>query len=117
MIVMRTFSVTGLIALAGCGVSVADLRPDFSAPRPTPAVAPAPTPVPAPIMTAKERLLAAIEGQGCELSAGNASAIMTNATISADELKTLIPQLQTEGRVEVKNSGAIRVISPNCVNA
>lgn len=115
MIATRILPVAGLVALTGCGLNIADLRPGL--PTPTPVVAPAPTPVPAPvpIMTAKERLVAAIEGQGCELNASNVTAILNAATISSDELKDLIPQLQTEGRVEVKNSGAIRVISAKCV--
>lgn len=111
----RLLTATVFLALAGCsGISIADLRPNFDAvPRPTPAVAPAPMPAPA-VMTAKERLVAAIEGQGCELNASNGAAVMSDATIGADELRTLIPQLQTEGRVEVVNGGAIRVISPQC---
>ncbi len=112
MNVLRLIPAFALIGVAGCGITIADLRPDF-VPKPIPAVAPAPMPAP-PIMTAKERLVAAIEGQGCELTKANVSTVLQNATISADELKTLIPQLQTEGRAELQSNGAIRVISPQC---
>lgn len=110
------------VSLSGC-MSVTDFRSGFgggnrtaSAPV-TPVVAPAPvTPIVpvTPVMTAKERLVSAIEGQGCELNATNVGAILSNATISPDELRQLAPQLQAEGRVEVSGSGAIRVRSANC---
>ena len=74
---------------------------------------PAPVPV-TPVLTAKERLVSAIEGQGCELNATNVGAVLTNATITREELMQLVPPLQSEGRVAVSGSGAIRVISSQC---
>ena len=104
-------ALAGLVAVAGC--DVIDIRPMLPNVQPTPAVAPAP--MAAPVLTARERLVRAIEGQGCELNRTNVGAVLTDATISADELERLIPQLQAEGRVAVKDSGAIRVVSNNCI--
>ena len=117
--IKRIAPIVAFAAMAGCGLNVVDLRPGLGAStaQPTRVVAPAPRPAPVPIMTAKNRLVSAIEGQGCELNASNVSVVLTNATISSDELKDLVPQLQSEGRVEVKNGGAIRVISSQCANA
>ena len=117
MMTLRFLPLAGLVALTACGVNITDLRPEFptTGPAPAPVAVVPPPPNPMPIMTAKERLVSAIEAQGCELNASNVTAVLTAATISSDELKDLIPQLQTEGRVEVKNGGAIRVISPQCI--
>ena len=88
---MKPVAIIVAFGLLSACEGIIDLRAVMSgaAPAPTPAVAPAPTA--APILTAKERLARAIEGQGCELNANTVSAIMTAATINQDELKTLIP--------------------------
>ncbi|MDG1376492.1 MAG: hypothetical protein P8P56_05645 [Yoonia sp.] len=118
----RTLLILSAAALSGC-MSVTDFRQGFGGftgsnrtTSVTPAVAPAlPAPAPvAPVMTAKERLVSAIEGQGCELNASNVGAVLTDATITREELLQLTPQLQSEGRVAVSGSGAIRVISSQC---
>lgn len=113
------------VSLSGC-MSMTDFRSGFgglggltTSPQPavTPVVAPImPTPVVpvSPVMTAKERLVSAIEGQGCELNATNVGAILINATITREELVQLVPPLQSEGRVAVSGDGAIRVISSQC---
>lgn len=112
------------LTLSGC-MTVTDFRSNMGlggsssgggiAPAPSPvtpaAVAPAPV---RPVLTAKERLVFAIEGQGCELNATNVGAVLSDATITREELLQLTPQLQSEGRVAVSGSGAIRVISSNC---
>ena len=116
----RTLLILTAVSLSGC-MSVTDFRSGLGgftggnrATSVTPAVAPAmPAPV-IPVMTAKERLVSAIEGQGCELNKDNVGVILTNATITREELLQLTPQLQTEGRVAVSGSGAIRVISSQC---
>ena len=111
------------LTLSGC-MTVTDFRSNMGlggsssggiAPAPSPvtpaAVAPAPV---RPVLTAKERLVFAIEGQGCEMNATNVGAVLSDATITREELLQLTPQLQSEGRVAVSGSGAIRVISSNC---
>ncbi len=113
---MRPILILTVLSVSGC-MSMTDFRAGMggggsTAPaRVTPAVTPAPV---TPVMTAKERLFSAIEGQGCELNATNVGAILASATISREELLQLTPELQSEGRVEVSGGGAIRAISSTC---
>lgn len=118
----RAILILTAVSLSGC-MSITDFRDGMGGsgggmtqPAVTPAVVPAmPAPVPvSPVLTAKERLVSAIEGQGCELNATNVGAVLANATITREELLQLTPQLQTEGRVAVSGDGAIRVISSQC---
>lgn len=119
---IRITTVVAFLSLSACSV-VTDFRAGMggnSTPAPvatvTPVVAPMVPVTPTPqVLTAKERLLAAIEGQGCELNATNVGAVLTDAVITREELLQLTPQLQTEGRVEVSGSGAIRSTSSLCI--
>lgn len=117
--ILRNVTLIGALSLAGCGTMTdfrAGLGGGASRPAPmTPVIAPAPIAPVTPVLTAKERLVAAIEGQGCELNATNVGAVLTNATITREELLQLTPQLQSEGRVVVSGSGAIRVTSAKCI--
>lgn len=63
----------------------------------------------------KDRLIAAIEFNDCVLTAENVGAVMARANLTQAELTALTPQLQAEGRVEVAGSGAIRLLSDNCI--
>ena len=101
------------IGLSACG-AVTDFRSTLGnrTTAPAPVVAPAPQPQ---VMTAKERLLSAIEGQGCQLNASNVGAVLSAAVITREELLQLTPQLQSEGRVEVSGSGTIRSTSATCI--
>ncbi len=109
----RIFAVTGFVALTACSnpIDFRDIIPSNPAPAPTPAVAPAPAPV---MLTAKERLLGAIENNNCELNAGNVGAILSEATIGTEELKTLTPQLESEGRITAAGPGVIRATTARC---
>ncbi len=108
----RYFALASLVALTACsGISIPRFGGD---PVATPAVAPAPPPAPV-FQTAKERLVSAIENNNCVLNKDNVGAILSEATISAEELTTLTPQLADEGRAEVSGSGSIRVLSDQCI--
>ncbi len=116
---IRTIVILSAVSLAGCG-TMTDFRAGLggsNAPSAsvTPSMAPAPIAPIIPVMTAKERLVASIERQGCELNKDNVGAILNDATITREELLQLTPQLQSEGRVVVSGSGAIRVTSANCI--
>ncbi|MEN8895327.1 MAG: hypothetical protein ABF248_04460 [Yoonia sp.] len=105
----------GVCGLSACA-NITDFRSTLgSALAPTPAVAPAPAAAPT-VLTAKERLLAAIDTQGCVLDATNVGAVLAAATITREELLQLTPQLQTEGRVAVSGTGSIRSTSATCIN-
>ena len=107
---------TALLGLAACG-DVIDFRSGGGGARaPQPAARIAPPPPPAPVvLTAKERLVAAIEDNGCMLDASNVGAVLDQAVIGQSELLTLAPELEAEGRAEVSGSGAIRVMTDRCI--
>lgn len=63
----------------------------------------------------RDRLVAAIEFNDCVLTAENVGAVMARANLTQADLTALTPQLQAEGRVEVAGSGAIRLLSENCI--
>lgn len=109
----KSLGILALTSMAACsgGLTLPDFR--GTAPRATPAVVVPPTPQPV-LRTAKERLASAIENNGCTLTTDNVSAILTEATISRDELLQLTPQLVSEGRAELSGSGAISITSGSC---
>lgn len=107
----RILTLAGFSALAACsgGLELPDLRPggDTSAPE----VMEAPTVA----LTAKERLVAAVEAEGCVLDATTINAVLANAQLSTSDLASAAGELEAEGRaVGDQAAGTIRVISPNC---
>jgi hypothetical protein len=60
------------------------------------------------------RLVAAIEEQGCVLTAQNVETILLAASLTQAELAEITPRLADAGRVEVAGSGAIRVNTEAC---
>ena len=108
--IMRLLTVTAVLGLSACAtVGVRPLGNDLPA-NPAARITPQPA-----VLTAKERLVGAIEANGCALTAENVGTVLTQATISREELITLTPQLQAEGRVETAGDGAIRVTSDRCI--
>ncbi len=105
------------LALAGCANSWFAPPPQNAAGMGAAAVAPAAVTVPVPVPVAaspEERLVAAIEAEGCQLNAGNVDRVLQRAGITQDDLVTLTPRLAAQGRAEVSGTGAIRVLTPNC---
>lgn len=72
---------------------------------------------PAPPATPKDRLVAAIEANGCLLTPDNVGGILLRANLTRDELAALTQELRAEGRVEVPpaGGGTIRLLSQNCI--
>ncbi|MBS1304211.1 hypothetical protein [Loktanella sp. SALINAS62] len=110
---IRYLAPLALLSVTACTSGIPDLGRNMPA-DPMDRVAPAPTPQPT-VLTAKERLVRGIENNGCTLTTTNAGAVLTDATISQAELASLIPQLESEGRVEVSGDSAIRVVSDRCI--
>ena len=78
--------------------------------------APAPQPVgAAPTAAPVDRLVSAIEAEGCVLSAQNSGAVQLRANLTRDELTALILQLQGQGQVEASGDASIRLLSNNCI--
>ena len=72
-------------------------------------VAPPPPPPPPEV-----RLVAAIEAQGCVLTADNVGDVLLAANLTQAELAEITPRLAEAGRVEVAGTGAIRVRTDTC---
>lgn len=62
-----------------------------------------------------DRLVAAIEAEGCVLSTANSGAVLLRANLTRDELAPLILQLQSQGQVEASGDASIRLLSQNCI--
>ena len=78
--------------------------------------APAPRPVgAAPTVAPVDRLVAAIEAEGCVLNAQNSGAVQLRANLTREELTPLILQLQSQGQVEASGDASIRLLSQNCI--
>jgi hypothetical protein len=80
----------------------------------------APVPQPGPVgqpasATPTDRLLAAIESEGCVLTSANAGAVLLRANLTQAEATQLIPPLVQQGRAEVAGQGSFRVLTDNCI--
>ncbi|MBW7922778.1 MAG: hypothetical protein H3C51_11835 [Rubellimicrobium sp.] len=70
---------------------------------------------PPPPATPRERLVEAIEANGCLLTADNAATIQMRANLGREELATVIQQLREAGQVEAAAPGTIRLLSQHCI--
>ena len=78
--------------------------------------APAPQPVGVAASVAPEdRLISAIEAEGCVLSSANSGAVLLRANLTRGELAPLMSQLAAQGRVEASSDASIRLLSDNCI--
>lgn len=112
--IMRSLTVITVLSLTACapaGNSMGINRLGNNLPaNPVPRATPQPA-----LLPAKERLVGAMEANGCALTVNNAGAVLTQATISKAEMQPLILELRSEGRVDVAGDGAIRVTSDRCI--
>lgn len=65
-------------------------------------------------MTAKERLVAATEANGCTLDPTTIGTILAEANLSTDDLRTVVPELEAEGRIVGAGETSLRIVSANC---
>ena len=63
----------------------------------------------------RDRLLAAIEVEGCTLTNANIGAVLLRSNLTQAELPALISQLSAQGRIETTDGTSIRVLSDNCI--
>ncbi|MCP1167510.1 hypothetical protein [Limimaricola litoreus] len=77
-------------------------------------VASASAPAAAPLAPA-DRLVAAIEAQGCAITSDNVAQVLLKANLTQQQLLELGPQLTAQGRAEVTDDGTIRVLTANCI--
>lgn len=76
----------------------------------------APQPVgPAVSASAEDRLVAALETEGCTLTSANVAAVLLRANLTQAELPGLTSTLAAQGRIEATDGSSIRVLSNNCI--
>ncbi len=68
----------------------------------------------APPADPKSRLIAAVEAEGCVITAQNANRIQTAAGLTAAEIEGLAPQLIAEGIMELSGPDSVRFRTENC---
>jgi hypothetical protein len=92
---------SGALALAACAQPV---------PR-----APQPVGVAVSASSPQDRLVAALEAEGCELTSANVGAVLLRANLRQADLPALTSQLQAQGRIEATEGSSIRLLSDNCI--
>ena len=68
----------------------------------------------APALTAKERLVAAVEAEGCLLDPTTINTVLANAQLSTTDLQAVVPELEAEGRIVGAGETSLRIVSANC---
>ena len=89
----------GALALSACA----------TAPQPPQAVGVAASSAP------EDRLIAALETQGCVLTQANVAAVLLAANLTQADLPAITNTLAGQGRIEPTEGGTIRVLSDNCI--
>ena len=102
----RTVAVCGLLLLSACGGMMAPV----SNPGPAPVAAPAGL-----TGTPTERLVGALEEQGCVLTVENRDLVLSRAGLGLTDLASIIPELNAAGRAEAGGDGIIRILSDRCI--
>lgn len=79
-----------------------------------------PVRVPQPVgvaasLSPSDRLVAAIETEGCELTRDNVGAVLLRANLTQAELPGITAALEQQGRIESTDGSSIRVLSDNCI--
>jgi len=96
-----------VLAVSGCAGVIAGSMVPASLGGQRPQIQPVPSP--------KDRLVFAIEEEGCIMTAANVDAVVARAGITREDLRVLTPELSAENRVEVSGAGAIRVLTDRCI--
>lgn len=104
---MTPRSPTTLLALAAALALSACAAPQPARP---------PQPVGVPVtLSPEDRLVAAIETEGCVLTSSNVGAVLLRANLRQADLPGLTSELAGQGRIEAAEGNAIRVLSDNCI--
>jgi len=65
-------------------------------------------------LTAKARLIAATEANGCAINISTIATIMQEAAVGNDELPGLVTELETDGLIETVGTDGLRLTTPTC---
>ncbi len=66
-------------------------------------------------LSPSDRLVAAIETEGCVLSRDNVGAVLLRANLTQADLPGITAALEQQGRIESTDGSSIRVLSNNCI--
>lgn len=111
---IRSLPLIALFALSACAYPIGMPAP-AAPPRPV-VMAPPPPPPSVNPGSSKDRFIAAVTDNGCELTPDNTSAILASATLSQQDLARIMTELRTEGRGEIAPDGrSFRITSGACV--
>ncbi len=108
---MRFALIPAVLALAACenGLSFPDLRGGLGGGADT--VASDPTLQ----LTDRERVVSAVEANGCVISAQTIGPIMAQASVNRDQLLSVSQQLEAEGALAApSDDGSVTLTSLNC---
>jgi hypothetical protein len=97
-------STTIVLALAAAALSACS----------TPVPPPGPVGAP-PAASPEDRLVSAIESEGCVLTSSNVGAVLLRANLRQADLPGLTSSLAAQGRIEAADGSSIRVLSNNCI--
>ena len=113
-IMIRSLPLVAFAVLSACAYPVGMQAP---APRPAPVVMAPPPPPPAVNPgSSKDRFIAAVTSNGCELTPANTSAVLASATLSQQDLARIMTELRAEGRGEIAPDGrSFRITTGACV--
>jgi hypothetical protein len=75
---------------------------------------PAPAPMAAPA-TPRDRVIAAIEANGCQLDPSNANAVLDATGMGNTQLADIGAQLVSEGLADVSTVGVFELKTDNCI--
>ncbi|MGJ8622265.1 MAG: hypothetical protein ACSHW1_05760 [Yoonia sp.] len=105
----RLFAVLGVVTLSACAYEIPDFRTGMSA---------APTPVAAPVvrpMSATDRFVAAAAANGCVVDSTTSGPILTQATLSREDMARIMTELRASGQGVIAADGAsFRVMTGAC---
>jgi hypothetical protein len=112
---IRHLPLVAFVALSACAYPIG--MPAPAAPTPVAAtVAPRP---PAPVInpgSSKDRFIAAVTANGCELTPANTSTVLASATLSQQDLARIMTELRSEGRGEIAADGrSFRITTGACI--
>ena len=95
----RLLALLAALALAACGAANPPPRPVGAAASATPT----------------DRLVAAMEAEGCVMTNANVGAVLLRANLTQAELTPLVARLQSQGRIEASSDASLRILSDNCI--
>ena len=70
---------------------------------------------PTPQLSDMERLVAAIEANGCTISPANAGPIQAQASLASGALASLLTEMESAGRLAPDGADTLRLSSNNCI--